>query len=509
MRTAERIPYLSQANFLGEGFDIYGKYDVISSAITPLFDPIKAGTTTFDFLGREYVVPSYVLPAEDTQGFYKEFTGETRDSFQNNLSQRAEVHASYGAFSGQMEESYSSQFASNSEHFYSYRSFYTRLALLQLIPDNLDQYLTDYFQQRVEQLPTTLDPNDIEPFADFFDDFGIYFISEVTLGGSLDYYVAVSKTSKMSTTEISGKVKLDYNALFQSAGVSAEVKNTQSWQSYSANRSVNIAAKGGDPPLLAKLTGVDPDQPNSTSVSIYNQWLDTIDTNPAITDFKLKGIWELCGDKRQVVEQAFHEYGRAMRPRMIIEISSEPGNAPMIILSGDIRPSTPPEYPQGYQLVVLDRTNPSPAGVRLNKYYTFDLTSPHPFYYQNAQNMYNQMLSDIQEGGFDNMKYFLVLASFGMSGNAPPPSNVYGFLRAAGGGSQLQGWVDIADPGSTYERWVVYALTGVPNLGPSTGVETFGGNDFSSNEFHRTLEVLFYRQSGSSLYSLGAGSSGS
>src|SRR5205085_7619554 len=127
---------------------------------------------------------------------------------------------------------------------------------LQLLLDNLDQYLTDYFQQRVSQLPTELPkeptPDDLEPFADFFDDFGIYFTSEITLGGSLEYYVAVSKTSKMSTTEISAKVKLDYNAVFQSAGVSAAVKNTQSWQSYSASRSVNISAKGGDPPLLAK-----------------------------------------------------------------------------------------------------------------------------------------------------------------------------------------------------------------------------------------------------------------
>jgi hypothetical protein len=252
-----------------------------------------------------------------------------------------------------------------------------------------------------------------------------------------------------------------------------------------------------------------PDQPNAESVSVYNQWLDTVDTNPAITDFKLKGIWELCGDKREAVEQAFHQYGRAMRPQMIIRTSSEPGVVPVITLGGDIRPSEEPEYPQGYQLVVLDRTNPSPTGVRLNKYYSFDVAPTPPFYYVRAQNMYNQMLSNIQEGNFNNGNYFLVLASFGLSRNATPPSNFYGFLRAAGGGSQLQSWVDTADPGSTYGIWAVYAFTGVPNLGPSTGVETFEGNHFSRDELLKTLEVLFYRQSGSSRYSLGAGSSSS
>src|SRR5438128_10408815 len=172
MLTAEKVPYLSQANFVGMGFDIYGKYDVISSAITPLLDPAKAGTTTFNFLGREYVVPGYVLPAENTVSDFAEFTGETRDSVQNSFSERAKVQGSYGAFSGQMQQSYSHQFASNSEYFYSYRNSLARLALLQLIPNNLDQYLTDYFQQRVSQLPTKLPeeptPDDLEPFADFF-----------------------------------------------------------------------------------------------------------------------------------------------------------------------------------------------------------------------------------------------------------------------------------------------------------------------------------------------------
>src|SRR5687767_9438743 len=177
MRTANNVPYLSQANAVGQGFDIYGEYDVKSSAITPLLDPAKAGTKTFTFLGIEYVVPSYVNPIERTDAAYSEFTGETRESFQNSLSESANVHGSYGAFSGQMEQSYSHQFSSNSEYFYSYRNFYSGLAMLQLIQDNLDDYLTDYFLQRISQLPMWFrpeDPDNVALFADFFDDFGAY-----------------------------------------------------------------------------------------------------------------------------------------------------------------------------------------------------------------------------------------------------------------------------------------------------------------------------------------------
>src|SRR5215472_15101853 len=99
---------LSQANFIGQGFDIYGNFDVVSSSITPLLDPSKTGTIPFDFQGQLYTVPSYVSAIQDTSAYYEEHTGETRESFQNNLSERAHVHGSYGAFSGQMSQSYSS-----------------------------------------------------------------------------------------------------------------------------------------------------------------------------------------------------------------------------------------------------------------------------------------------------------------------------------------------------------------------------------------------------------------
>jgi hypothetical protein len=498
MRTADNIPYLSQANFLGEGFDIYGAHDVMSSAITPLLDPAKAGTKPFTCLGHEYVVPSYVIPSENTNAQYREFTGSTRDSFQNNLSEHAQVHVSYGAFSGQMEQSYSSQFTSNSEYFFSYRNFFSRLALLQLA-QNVDQYLSEIFKERVKKLPAVFEPKDLDVFADFFDDFGPYFTSEIALGGALEYYVAVSKTSQTSMVEISANVKVDYNAVYVTGGVSAEVKNTKSWQRYSANRSVNIMAKGGDPALLAKLTSVDPDQPNSQGVSYYNQWLDSLDTDPAITNFKLRGIWELCGDKREAVESAFHEYGRSMRPRLVIETSSVTGVVPIITLGGEIRPSSPPKHPQGYQLVVLDRNNPSVSGVRLNRYYSYAETD----FYQSATVMYNQMLADIKDGKFDNNSNVLVLASFGLSKDAPPPSKFYGFLRSAGGGSQLLTWVETANPGSSYDWWAVYAFAGIPNLGPSSGIEVFDTQ--AGAEVTKLLEVLFYRQRGGSLYSLGAG----
>ncbi|MBV9791719.1 MAG: hypothetical protein JOZ51_26210, partial [Chloroflexi bacterium] len=205
MRTVEGVPYLSQANFVGQGFDIYGAYNIKTSRITLLFDPEKAGTHEFTFLGKTYALPAYIDGAENTEATYLEATVNTRDEFQNSISAHAKVHGSYGAFSGQMEAAYGHQFTSNNEYTYSYRNYYSRLATLFIKIDT--KYLTDYFAQRIAELPTTVNENNLIEFEEFFDDFGAYFTSEVNLGGSLDYYVAISKQSSLGSTDISAMVK--------------------------------------------------------------------------------------------------------------------------------------------------------------------------------------------------------------------------------------------------------------------------------------------------------------
>ena len=51
---SSNLPFLSQANALGQGFNVYGALDP-DSLIAPLFDFTKAPVHTFTFLGQDYI----------------------------------------------------------------------------------------------------------------------------------------------------------------------------------------------------------------------------------------------------------------------------------------------------------------------------------------------------------------------------------------------------------------------------------------------------------------------
>src|SRR5262249_12319066 len=155
---------------LGQGFDISGKYSIPDSLIKPLLDPTKVGTRTFDFLDQTFLIPLYVSAAEDTTGETVEDCVETREEFQNSISATAGVKASYGAFSGQMEASYGSTFAESSNYSFAYHSFYSRLAVLNLLPTEAKHALSDVFLQAVANLPDTVDDATLPQFEEFFDD---------------------------------------------------------------------------------------------------------------------------------------------------------------------------------------------------------------------------------------------------------------------------------------------------------------------------------------------------
>ncbi|VVB71534.1 MAC/Perforin domain protein [uncultured archaeon] len=489
--------YLSQANYVGQGFDILGSFNISESVILPLLDPMKAGTIEFNFLGTDYTLPSYIIPAENTDGIYWEDTAETREDIQNSFSVKAGVKARYGAFSAQVEAAYGSEFAQSSQFFYSYRNFFSHMAQLSINIDEAKKALSDRFLQACDELPTNADPENLQAFSDFFNEFGVYFVSKVSLGASFQYYVALSKVSTLKKEEISASVKLEFNALTFGGGISSEVKNTKEWKSYSSNRHVNITVTGGDPAYIARLGSMDPSDPSSATVALYDLWAQSIDSNPAIADFSLNGIWDLIPDenKSNAALQAFESMQLSFRPRLFIETSAERGTCPTVILQSPLNPEKPPKYPLGYQLIVLDRTKVSPEGVLLNRYYGV----PEDSLYERCEAMYDQMMNDIKSGNFNTNKYVLILVSYGWSSNAPPNSTIYPFLLSAGGGSKLINWVEYADPGSYMEAHTgTYILVGIPQMGNGTGVENYSSGWY--NYVPVLQEVYFYKMRGSKLY---------
>jgi len=496
-----------QAKYIGQGVDIFKQYQLPAALLASMPIELKGVPThPWVFLGHEVQLPIFVNGIVATEEFERSDCVESRDEFQNSIAAQAEVHVGIGAFSGQMAVSYGKEYSSTSQYFFAYHMVSIRLGILQIEISDVAPYLSSSYLADLRSLPEWPDAENLKEFQKFFNLYGIYYVKQLSMGGSLDYYVAVNKTSSLSTTSISQSMKAEYKGLFASGGVSEQITSKDSWKSYSSNRSVSIRARGGDYTTLSPLINADPEKAaDGKAVDAYNQWTRSVSSEPIVCDFRVGRIWELTVEKREALEEAFNLMQHGMRPRLVIETNSTDNTLPTVVLGKPITPVDPPEWPHGYQVVVLDREDPTPSGVRWNRYYSTYFQEGN---YGPIGAMYDQIRWDLEGLGLDDNRHFLVLVSFGMSFAAAPQSrDAYPLLRSAGGGSWLQYWSNHCDPASAIYYWgASYVLAGVFDFGPDTGVEAFAGSVENPTWYNPiVLEVFFYRESGTPLYTLSVG----
>ncbi|MBL9101154.1 MAG: hypothetical protein JNL82_09360 [Myxococcales bacterium] len=485
---------LTQANFLGQGFDISGGYYVPQDLPRRILDPSKVGTHEFTFLKQSFLIPDYVIGTEATSTLSHEETVETRDEFQNSISAKAGVEVNAGAFSAQMEAAYGSDFAKSGEHSYSFINFYQRLALLSLNAEKTAKALSQGFIDAYTALPDEASPETLKAFAEFFRDFGYYVTSELALGGVLEYYVAVDKRTQMTTREISAQVKAEYNGVFVAGGISGDIKYSEEYKKFATNRKISIIARGGDPPLLTQLINVGPGDASRDTAALYDEWVESIEEAPTAADFKLAGVWEFIPDehkrKRDAARAAFALLKPTLRPHMKVQAPIQPGERPSIVLGKPLIPADPPEHATGFQMVILDRTKVDADGVLLNRYYTAAGQTRADY-----DAMYARIDADLQRY-FDRPRYVLVLASFGLFAGHPPRQPLRDHLIAAGAGDALRRWIQT----DTGNRPSAYILVGTPK--ENTAVELFDNEKRAVSQ-----DVFFYWQRDVQVYTHGAGES--
>lgn len=492
---AQDLPFLSQANSLGQGFDVYGVYGA-DSLLRPIFDLADTPTRTFTFLGKDYEIPGIVRGVQDTSSTYNSGSFTSREGFQEKVAAFAGVEGKYGAFSGELRAAYSTEVDRSSEYYYAFKNFYTRLGYLQLDPDT--NLLNGEFIDAVDKLPDSVTKDNLPAFADFFARFGAYYTSQVSLGASLEFYNGVSKQTSDTVTQVAAMLEAHYTGLFTTGSISASVKDTQEWKSYAQNSTLSIATTGGDAIGAARLQSIDTHDPSTSTVSAFDGWLETISDNPAVSEYKLTGIWNVCGDKKSVVQQAWRLYGSAMHPRITMEATSPATQPPTITLGYQVKPTDKPDTLAGWQIAILDRNDVSaPSKVVFDRYYTFDVENFTPTF----EKVYQTMARDIQESGYADEDHILVACAYGIEYNCSPDSNFYGLLRSAGGGELLQRWVQNATPGSGNGDRAVYALVGVFDAGADTGMEDFTRS--WGDPVQVTLDGYFYRLAYGTPYTFG------
>ena len=507
LAATERANALS---WMSSGFNIYGAYDILQSSLqTKIFDPAKApgagGDTPFGKL------PAYLewRPQPVSDFFYA--SGENRESFASKFAARASVDVSVGAFSGHVEAAFDRSVSESSSYSYANVSYFATLGNLTQVKYD-EAYLSDGFRAALAALPGKVDPSTLDAFSDFFREYGAYFISQVTLGATLEYYVAVSQSSSITIEHISAKAQAEYKALFWSGKASAEMSSDKEWQSYNSHKRSGMRIKGGGLFESGQLSGVSLGEFSPETKAKYDRWLATAEKEPAVMDFRLKGIWEVCGAKRRIVEDAFREYGKMMRPLLHVETGSyriTPDRllTPRIYLGGRQiaapSPSAPYQGWGGYQMLVIDRRRPTLEGVRLNKIYNFAAGDAGAY-----RALYDSMLKDLLP--LKSSDNFLVLCSYGFLDAFPPTPDMLGQLKESGAGRMLTSWIN-ATPGigtSSIKGAVNYILVGIMHSGPDAGAELYTNDKIPASVGgpvrNATLEISFYSLGPGKPYVLGA-----
>jgi MAC/Perforin domain len=493
--------------WLGVGFNIYGAYDLLKSSLTTqVYDPNKAASRDVDPFGS---LPEYVSwrPLSIKDAFTA--TGETRESFQGAFAARGSVDMSVGAFTGHVELAYGHSVSESSGFSFANYSFLGVSGNLALSTDHFDRYLADEFHQGVAALPNEADPRDphtLAIFSNFFQKFGTYFVAQVTIGASLEYYKAVSHSESLSKESLSAKAEASYKGLFVTGKASAEMKEDKEWKAYNSSSHTRIRVLGGGEKESDLLANVDVNSIDSFSPETkqkFDNWLASTATHPCPMDFKLKGIWEVCGSKAKLVEDTFREYGRLTRPLLHVETRSlqgTPDYAPGIFLNGlqvPVPHSSSPGY-GGVQMVVIDRRHPDRDGVVFSKEY--NITSP--LTQDSYRDSYRALLADLNR--YRGGEYFLVLCTFGIIDCFVPIPDLIMALKESGAGPQLNTWATSASPfGTVHIKAANYILVGIMGSGPAAGIEVFNSQHAGAAPYSAQLEVYFYSLGPGKPYVLG------
>lgn len=492
------------ARYLGGGFDIYGKYS-IDSYLIRLFDPKKAGTTTFTFQGTEYEIPNYLNGSENQVTDTDRGSFESREEVQNRISASAKVKGGCGAFSGEFDATYETEHESSGSYLYYFNFGHQTLGSITL--DNPhSQYYTDEFSKAILGLPDKLEDKNLEKFNSFFEVFGSYYVKTIFVGGIFNWYMSIENSFTKDKKKIDVCAKAQYDGIFASGSFEGKFSSDEEKESFFSSQKIHAKGTGGDGAVLGKLANLDYTKASQATVQLIDQWWESIAKHPAVMKFELNGIWNLCEEKRETVYNAFLKFTQTMRPSIYVECTNE--NTTINVAGKTIDPPT--EWISanpGFRLVVLDRKTLFDLDSEkplINKTWSFDAQN----FFNKYPVMYSRMYEDFVKYNLDSDKHIVVLFTWGMRAKSSPTLHAYDKMLEYGAGDELRKW--------TENSWISgigtginYILVGIPQLGVGSGFERYE-QATPDPSHHREADsptirqkIYLYREKVGGNYSLG------
>ena len=465
---------------LGSGFNILGEYGP-SSATSRIFrlGKLDAKKYTYQPTGIVYEVPENASVVSNTTSGGSAYTFSDRTQLQGHFSEKAGAKFTAGGFSGEVNAGYS-QASENDQSFYYglYEAYYNGWDM-HLDHQSSDWVSTDFTDDPdVKNLPDSFTPQNQDAFFAVFRKFGTHFVSQVTVGGSFYYFVAVDKSFSSNEETITVDIKLEYNAVFASGSAESKTEWGQLSKHWAESRSVNVQATGGDTSALDGLApGFD-----SNDKAAFDGWKDSVMKNPAAIKFTLRPLDVLfSGKKADAVREALDRY---MNGAIYATAGSDytprrgPGGSnfttsSMIIVAGQvIAPNPPAPQPppvkwgeqvlpiSGYQVALLSRSGQDVILSR--KYYS---ERPH---LADESKIYTKIMADIDQ--VRESGYICVVCGFGIDLMNYPSMPFSQWLISCG--AAMDGWKSrmgfTGSPGQAS-----YVCLGRQGLSYGTALESF------------------------------------
>src|SRR5262245_29250591 len=116
----------------------------------------------------------------------------------------------------------------------------------------------------------------------FFDTYGTHYVTRAWVGGKALFTVMVSRSSELKEEDI----KKGVNTIFSGLTLGTSTAGKTSAEYLLNEAEIVVSGAGGNKALLATLA-------SSPDTKIYNDWLDSVKSFPAVIALEVKGIWTL------------------------------------------------------------------------------------------------------------------------------------------------------------------------------------------------------------------------
>ncbi len=470
-----KLQVLPGIGSLGQGFDIFGRYDD-SSLKTPLFDmdvEVDGDDSAFNVVlpsGKVFARPfNTQANLSNNPARSAALVFSSKQAYVEHLEVKAEIKASYRAFTGAFKFAFNIDRKEESQFSYAVYEYEKQFWSIQIVDPSAvnlaNHVLSDPDFKNVPQVYT---PDNAHLFYRFFHKYGTHFVRSVDVGARLNYCVSVKKSFISDKMAIKTKLDAEIDAVFVSGETHAEANWNKAGKEWAEAREVRIDVLGGDNAHIAALR---PGYEQNFNLR-FDRWVDSLAEQPGTINFRLSPIEELfSGDQAGHVRRAAAAYADSQ-----LQVVSE-GREAMILLNGSrldmdvVGPKLPDHAVSLMKIAVIDGDTLQPV---------------HKRAYRIAGRDFAAAMNDMKAYERDD-KYIVVVAltcepgggyGAGYSGVQFPTGDFYAFLLGIGGGEAIETWHDKYHHSSAdYSDLLTLAFIGCSGAQPDSGIGVLGHND--------------------------------